>query len=235
MKRRFIGVQPFSEEEEEDEVETSFAFLWLEMAEDGFVVDGEKTEKEEIQALYLGVCAALDRQKGRVTAEVVIETVEEVVRGQPLSPERHAQTVYAAEWYARQAFPGHRDPGRFPRPGRRTFRRDRFLALFEREGEKELPRDPAEFALFPSPEEVGYALRLTVPPTTVHEVYGAVAGIYRTFGVSPDFPTLIERLQQNPGSFRAGYAPIWYVWKTVIDLHFLIRDRMQEVFDAAGR
>lgn len=215
---------------EGDERETSFPFLWSGMTEDGFVVDGGKTEKEEVRALYVEVCAALDRQKARVTPETVFEAVEEVNGGRPLSPERHAQVIYAAEWYA-----GPGLTGRSPGPGRRPARRDRLLALFRGEAVEEVPQNPALCAVFPFLEEVEYGLCLAVPPVTVSEVYGAAAGLYRTFGVCPDFPTLVERLRQDPGVFRAGYAPVWYVWKTVTDLHHVIRDRMQEVLDATGR
>ena len=197
MRRRFGKRSPFLEEEEiveGEERETSFSALWSAMVEDGFVVDGGKAEEERIRALYAEVCAALDRQKARVTPEAVFEAVEEVNGGRSLSPERHAQVIYAAEWYTGPAL-----TGRFPRPGRRPARRDRLIALFR------------------------------------GEVYGAVTGLYRTFGVCPDFPTLVERLRQEPGVLRAGYAPVWYVWRTVTDLHLVIRDRMQEVLDAAGR
>lgn len=51
----------------------------------------------EVLALYAEVCAALDRQKAQVTPEAVFEAVEEVAGGVPLSPERHAQAIYAAE------------------------------------------------------------------------------------------------------------------------------------------
>lgn len=224
----------FSAELPSGEAETSFSILWYEMAEDGFV-EGDRAEKEELQALYPEVCAALDRLEARVTPDAVFEAVEEAVRGLPLSPERHAQILYAAEWYAREAFPGRRGPGGFQRPARSTFRRDRFLAMFRCDDVEEPPQDPALFAVFPSPEEAEGALRLAVPPVKVHVVYGAFAGLYRTFGTAPDFPTLVERLRQDPGVFHAGYAPVWYVWRTLTDLHLLIRDRMQEVLDAAGR
>jgi hypothetical protein len=224
---------PYFEEEgtaEEDERETSFPFLWSAMVEDGFVVDGGKAEEERIRALYAEVCAALDRQKARVTPEAVFEAVEEVNGGLPLSPERHAQAICAAEWYAGPAL-----TGRSSRRGRRPARRDRLLALFRGEAVEEAPQDPAIHAIFPFLEEVEYGLCLAVPPATVSEVYGAVAGLYRTFGVCPDFPTLVERLRQDPDVLRAGYAPVWYVWRTVTDLHHVIRDRMQKVLDAAER
>lgn len=233
VRRRFGKRSPIFEEEETDEGdahETSFSSLWSEMEEDGFVVDGSRVEEEEVRALYAEVCAALDRQKAQVTPEAVFEAVEEVTGGFPLSPERHAQVLYAAEWYA-----GPGLTGRSPRPGRRPARRDRLIALFRGEAVEEVPQDPALCAVFPFLEEVEHGLCLAVPPVTVSEVYGAVAGLYRTFGVCPDFPTLVERLRQEPGVFRAGYAPVWYVWRTVTDLHLVIRDRMQEVLDAAGR
>lgn len=241
MRRRFGNRLLYFEDEEMtegSEQETSFPFLWSEMTEDGFVVDGGKTEKEEVQALYPEVCAALDRQKRRVASEDVFEAAEEAVRSLSLSPERHAQAIYAAEWYAEQAFPGRRRsfPERrgFPGPGRLP-NRNWLFAMLRGEEWGEQHQDPAEFNTFPSPEEVEYALRLSVPPATVSEVYGAIAALYRTFGVCPDFPTLVERLRQTPGVFRAGYAPVWYVWRTVTDLHLLIRDRMREVLEAAGR
>ena len=233
MRRRFGKRSPFVAEEETaegDERETSFSVLWSAMVEDGFVVSGSKAEEERIRALYAEVCAALDRQKARVTPEAVFEAVEEVNGGRPLSPERHAQVLYAAEWYAGPAL-----TGRFPRPGRRPSRRDRLVALFRGEAVEEVPQDPAIYAVFPFLEEVEYGLCLAIPPATVSEVYGAVAGLYRTFGVCPDFPTLVERLRQDPGVLRAGYAPVWYVWRTVTDLHYVIRDRMQKVLDAAGK
>lgn len=242
MRRRFGKISPFFDDKEMtegDERETSFPFLWSEMTEDGFVVDGGKTEKEEVRALYAEACAALDRQKARVTPETVFEAAEEVTGGLPLSPERHAQAIYAAEWYAGQTFPGHRnslpEPRGFPGPGRRLSRRNRIFAMLRDEDMEEPPQDPAVYAVFPSPEEVEHALRLSIPPGTVNEVYGAVAGLYRTFGVCPDFPTLVERLRQDPGVLRAGYAPVWYVWRTVTDLHHVIRGMMQKVLDAAGR
>jgi len=216
------------------EAETSFSVLWCEMAEDGFV-EGDRAEKEELQALYPEVRATLDRLEARVTPDAVFDAVEEAVRGLPLSPERHAQVLYTAEWYAREAFPGRRGPGGFSRSGRRPSRRDQLIGMFRCDDVEEVPQDPALFAVFPSPEEAESALRLAVPPIKVHVVYGAVAGLYRTFGTPPDFPTLVERLRQDPGVFHAGYAPVWYVWRTLTDLHLLIRDRMQEVLDAAGR
>lgn len=233
MRRHFGKRSPIFEGEETDEGdihETSFSSLWYAMVEDGFVVDGSRVEEEEVRALYAEVCAALDRQKARVTPEAVFEAVEEVNGGRSLSPERHAQVIYAAEWYTGPAL-----TGRPPRPGRRPARRDRLIALFRGEAVEEVPQDPAICAVFPFLEEVEHALCLAVPPVTVSEVYGAVAGLHRTFGVCPDFPTLVERVRQDPGVFRAGYAPVWYVWKTLTDLHLLIRDRMQEVLDAAGR
>ena len=228
VRRRFSAELPSGE------AEASFSVLWYEMAEDGFV-EGDRAEKEELQALYPEICAALDRLKARVTPDAIFEAVEEAVRELSLSPERHAQVLYAAEWYAREAFPGRRGPGGFQRSARSTFRRDRFLAMFRCDDVEEPTQDPALFAVFPSPEEVEGALRLAVPPVKVHVVYGAVAGLYRTFGTAPDFPTLVERLRQDPGVFHAGYAPVWYVWRTLTDLNLLIRDRMQEVLDAAGR
>ncbi len=224
---------------EGDERETSFTTLWFEMEGDGFVVDGGRAEKEAVRALYPEVCAALDRQKRRVASEEVFEAAEEAVRGLSLPPERHAQAIYAAEWYTEQAFPSRRrplpEPRGFPGPGRRLSRRNRIFAMLRDEDMEEPPQDPAIHTVFPFLEEVEHALRLAVPPATVNEVYGAVAGLYRTFGVCPDFPTLVERLRQDPGVLRAGYAPVWYVWKTVLDLHLLIRDRMREVLDVAGK
>ncbi len=233
VRRRFGKRSPFVAEEETaegDERETSFSVLWSAMVEDGFVVSGSKAEEERIRALYAEVCAALDRQTERVTPEVVFEAVGEVNGGRPLSPERHAQVICAAEWYV-----GPGLTGRSPRPGRRPARRDRLMALFRGEAVEEVPQDPALCAVFPFLEEVEYGLCLAVPPATVSEVYGAISGLYRTFGVCPDFPTLVERLRQDPDVLRAGYAPVWYVWRTVTDLHHVIRDRMQKVLDAAKR
>lgn len=242
VRRRFGKRSPIFEGEETDEGdahETSFSSLWSEMEEDGFVVDGSRVEEEEVRALYAEVCAALDRQKAQVTPEAVFEAVEEVAGGFPLSPERHAQAIYAAEWYAGQAFPGRRrslpEPRGFPGRDRRLSRRNWTVAMLRDGGVEEPLQDPTEFTIFPSPEEVEDALRLSVPPVTVSEVYGAISVLHRTFRVFPDFPTLVERLRQDPAVLRAGYAPIWYVWRTVTDLHLVIRDRMQEVLDAAGR
>ena len=233
MRRRFGKRPPYFEDEEiteGDEWERSFAALWSAMVEDGFVVSGSEAEEERIRALYEEVCAALDRQTERVTPEAIFEAAEEVNGGLPLSPERHAQAICAAEWYV-----GPGLTGRSPRPGRRPARRDRLVALFRGEAVEEVPQDPAVYAVFPFLEGVEYGLCLAIPPATVSEVYGAVAGLYRTFGVCPDFPTLVERLRQDPGVLRAGYAPVWYVWRTVTDLHHVIRDRMQKVLDAAGK
>ena len=242
MRRRFGNRLPYFEGDEMtegDERETSFTTLWFEMEGDGFVVDGGRAEKEEVRAFYPEVCAALDRQKRRVAPEEVFEAAEETVRGLSLSPERHAQAFYVAEWYAEQAFPSRRrsfpEPRGFPGPGRRLSRRNRLFAMLRGDALEEQHQDPAEFNTFPSPEEVEYALRLSVPSIMVSVVYDATSALYRTFGVCPDFPTLVERLRQTPNVFRTGYAPVWYVWKTVADLHLLIRDRMQEVLDAAGR
>jgi len=231
VRRRF-GKRPsyFEEEETAEGDEREFSALWSAMVEDGFVVDGGKAEKERIRELYAEVCAALGRRQGWVTPEVVFEAVEEVNGGCPLSPERHAQAICAAEWYTGPAL-----TGRFPRPGRRPSRRYRLVAPFPGEAAGGGPQDPAIYAVFPFLEEVEYGLCLAIPPATVSEVYGAVAGLYRTFGVCPDFPTLVERLRQDPGVLRAGYAPVWYVWRTVTDLHYVIRDRMQKVLDAAGK
>ncbi|MDN7023602.1 hypothetical protein FGU65_01590 [Methanoculleus sp. FWC-SCC1] len=231
VRRRFQEVPPSGEGEEP---EVSFTTAWCGMVDERFVVDGSTAEEEGVRALYPEVCAALDRQKTRMTPDAVLEAVEEIVRGLRLSPERHAQAIYAAEWYAGLAFPGCLDPGGFPRPGRRTSRRNQIIAMFRGDYVEEVPQDPAFFAVFPSPEEVEYALRLSVPSATMHDVYETVSELYRTFGAAPDFPTLVERLRRNPEVLGAGYAPVWYVWRMVTDLHLLIRDRMQEVRDAAG-
>jgi len=205
--------------------------LWNAMYDDKFITGDEDNESlEALEALYPAIHAALARRKKWVTLDAIYEIAQEVTRGQSLPPEFQARVIFAVEWHARQM--SYLREYR-PAPVWQPFRRGGPLATSWYDDGEEPPRVPGLTSVFPSLEEVEDALHLDTPSITTYNIYRIIADLYRTFGVFPDFPTLIERLRQNPVMLHEQYARIWYIWRATADLHHLIRDRMQRVRDAA--
>lgn len=220
------------------------ASLLYEMYRVGFITDYDDKETlravKAIEALYPEIYATLVRQKRGMTWDEVFDIARDIAWHLPFSPESRAMVIFAVEWQAREIGclrESSRDPywGSSLNPYSQLMLKNRSFAVPWYDYAEESPWVPELTSFFPSFGEIKDAFRLDVPFPATYNVYQTVFDLYRTFGVFPDFPTLIERLQQRPMTLSNGYTWIWYVWRVMADLYQVIHDRMQEVLDAAGK